>query len=84
MFGHGGSPAEIMAQKGLEQMGGGGELEGAVEQALRANPQAVADYAKGKGRAITFLVGQVMRSTRGRANPQQAREVITKKLEESA
>jgi aspartyl-tRNA(Asn)/glutamyl-tRNA(Gln) amidotransferase subunit B len=84
MFGHGGSPAEIIAQKGLEQMGGDGELEAAVEQVLRTNPQAVADYAKGKGQAITFLVGQVMRSTRGRANPQQAREVITKKLEDSA
>jgi aspartyl-tRNA(Asn)/glutamyl-tRNA(Gln) amidotransferase subunit B len=84
MFGSGGSPAQIMAQKGLEQMGRGGELETAVAQAIQANPQPVADYRKGKAQAITFLVGQVMRSTRGRANPQQARDVMIRMLEESS
>jgi aspartyl-tRNA(Asn)/glutamyl-tRNA(Gln) amidotransferase subunit B len=53
----------------------------AVEAALAANPAAVADYRAGKAQAIGFLVGQVMKATRGQANPALAREAVRERLE---
>ncbi len=49
---------------------------------IEANPQAVADFRAGKEQALKFLVGQVMRTTRGRANPKLVSELLKKKLEE--
>jgi aspartyl-tRNA(Asn)/glutamyl-tRNA(Gln) amidotransferase subunit B len=55
-------------------------LEEAARQAIEANPAAVADYKSGKETAINFLKGQVMRSTKGKANPQVAEEALRKLL----
>lgn len=64
-----GKPAsEIIEASGLAQISGTDELTGAVRAAIAANPKAVADYKTGKTSTIMFLVGQVMRETRGRAN----------------
>ena len=64
-----GNPAsQIIESAGLAQISGEDELVGAVKAAIAANPKAVADYHAGKETAIKFLVGQVMRETRGRAN----------------
>jgi len=49
---------------------------------IAANAQAVADYKAGKAQSLTFLVGQVMRATRGRANPKLVNEELKRKLEE--
>ncbi|HEY33664.1 MAG TPA: Asp-tRNA(Asn)/Glu-tRNA(Gln) amidotransferase subunit GatB [Dehalococcoidia bacterium] len=76
------SAKEIIDEKGLSQITDSGEIEDAVSQAITANPQAVADFKGGKDTALKFLVGQVMRATRGRANPQQANELLVKKLKE--
>jgi len=77
-----GKPAkEIIDQKGLSQITDAREIEVAVSQAIDANPQAVADFKRGKDTALKFLVGQVMRATRGRANPQLANGLLKKKLE---
>ncbi|MFQ5826351.1 MAG: Asp-tRNA(Asn)/Glu-tRNA(Gln) amidotransferase subunit GatB [Dehalococcoidia bacterium] len=80
MFHHGGAPAEIVAQKGLAQISQSSELEGVVEQVIAASSQAVADYRSGKGAALKFLVGQVMRQTKGRGNPQVVTELLRQKL----
>ena len=64
----GGTAAAIVAERGFRQISDGGEVAAAVDAVLAANPAAVADYRAGKAQAIGFLVGQVMKATRGQAN----------------
>jgi len=73
--------AEIIAARGLSQISDSSELEAAAAAAIAANPQAVADYRAGKESAIKFLVGQVMKATRGRANPNLVNDLLKQKLE---
>ncbi len=82
MFKTGKDANEITTQQGLSQISDTGEIEETVSQVLTANPQAVADYKAGKEPALKFLVGQVMKATRGRANPKLANELLKKKLGE--
>jgi len=82
MFSTGKSAIDIVVQKGLSQISNAGELESTVGRILAENPQAVADFKAGKETALKFLVGQLMRATKGRANPQMANQLIKKKLEE--
>jgi aspartyl-tRNA(Asn)/glutamyl-tRNA(Gln) amidotransferase subunit B len=84
MFDTGDRPGEIVAQKGLTQISDASALEEASRQAIAANSQAVADYKAGKQQALAFLVGQVMRATKGRANPKLVNEVLRRELERSA
>jgi len=72
--------AEIIERRGLRQISDSTELEAVVLDVLRRNPKAVADLRAGKKKAQGFLMGQVMRATRGKANPQVARDLIAKKL----
>ena len=81
MFASGKRPAEIVQAKGLAQISGVEELEKAVDQVIASNPQAVADFKSGKQQALTFLVGQVMKLTRGKANPGIVNDLLRKKLE---
>jgi aspartyl-tRNA(Asn)/glutamyl-tRNA(Gln) amidotransferase subunit B len=53
-----------------------------VDQVLAANPQSIADYKAGKGRAFDFLVGQVMKLCKGKASPAVVNEILTKKIKE--
>lgn len=76
----GGDPEAVVKARGLAQVSDSGALEGFVEQALAANPKSVADYRAGKQPAFEFLVGQVMRFSKGKANPQLARELLLRKL----
>ncbi len=82
MFKTGKPASEIVAQRGLNQITDTSELENTVERILKENPQAVADFKAGKDSALKFLVGQLMRVTKGRANPQMANQLLRKKLEE--
>jgi aspartyl-tRNA(Asn)/glutamyl-tRNA(Gln) amidotransferase subunit B len=66
----------IVEAKGLRQISGGDELEGTIREILEANPKAVADLAAGKKQARGFLIGQVMKATKGKANPKVAGELI--------
>ncbi len=75
-----GSADEIIATRGLKQISDGGEIEAIVDQVLAANAQQVADFRSGKEKAFNSLVGQVMKATRGKANPQQVNEVLRRKL----
>jgi aspartyl-tRNA(Asn)/glutamyl-tRNA(Gln) amidotransferase subunit B len=82
MFKTGKPPAEIVASQGLTQISDTAELEKTIDAVLNDNPQAVADFKAGKETAMKFLLGQLMRLTKGRANPQVAVQLLKKKLEE--
>ena len=68
---------------GLEQVSDPGAVAGAVEAAFAANPQSVADFLSGKEKAFGFLVGQVMRQLKGRADPKAVNEAVRKKLDKA-
>jgi len=82
MFKTGKDADEIIAQRGLIQISDTEQLRQTVNQVITANTQAVADYKAGKEQALKFLVGQVMRVTRGRANPKLVNELLKEKLAE--
>jgi aspartyl-tRNA(Asn)/glutamyl-tRNA(Gln) amidotransferase subunit B len=81
MFSSGNQADDIIKQQGLSQITDTREIETAAEQIIAANPQPVADYKAGKVQAIKFLVGQLMKATRGRANATLAQELLIKKIE---
>jgi len=70
----------IIEQRGLRQISDAGALEAVVAEVLAANPKQVEDYRAGKEKAFHSLVGQVMKATRGKANPAQVNELIRRKL----
>lgn len=82
MFHSGRCASEIVAERGLTQISDAQEMDGIVAQVIATNPQAVADFKKGKEQALTFLVGQVMRQTKGRANPSLVNKLLKEKLED--
>ncbi len=82
MFASGQSAAEIIKKRGLSQISDTGELEKIVVEVIKSNIQPVTDYKAGKEAALKFLVGQVMKASKGRANPQVVNEVLKKKLAE--
>jgi len=82
MFSTGKDATDIMTQRGLSQISDTHEVEGTVSQVIMANGQALADYKAGKESALKFLVGQVIKATRGRANPKLVDELLKKKLGE--
>ena len=82
MWRSGESAAAVVEKQGLVQISDEGELSGIVRKIIDANPQSVADYKAGKKKAIGFLVGQIMKETKGRANPASVNELLIKKLEE--
>jgi aspartyl-tRNA(Asn)/glutamyl-tRNA(Gln) amidotransferase subunit B len=75
-----GDPDAIIEKRGLKQISDSGELEKIVEQVIAANAQQVADYKSGKEKAFNSLVGQAMKLSRGKANPQQVSEILKRKL----
>jgi aspartyl-tRNA(Asn)/glutamyl-tRNA(Gln) amidotransferase subunit B len=81
MFRTGKLADEIIKAQGLAQISDNSEIEASVLQIIAANPQPVADYKAGKIQAIKFLVGQVMKATKGRVNASTAQELLIKKIE---
>ena len=81
MYATGGDPSSIVEEKGLAQISDTGAIESAVAEAIAANPKAVADYLDGKGNAARFLMGQVMRITKGQAQPDIALRLVQEGLE---
>ena len=75
-----GSVDEIIARKGLKQISDSGAIERIVDEVIAANVQQVADYKGGKEKAFNSLVGQVMKASKGKANPAQVNEILKKKL----
>ena len=80
MFQTGKEASEIVTERKLSQISNAGEIREVVKQVIAGNAGAVADYASGKQQALTFIVGQVMKATRGRANPAMVREIVTQEL----
>ena len=74
------SVSDMIAKKGLSQISDSSEIEEVVAQVIASNSQAVSDFKAGKEQALTFLVGQIMKGTKGRANPKLAREILLHKL----
>ena len=74
--------ADIIAAHGFAQISDSSALQEAVDQVIAANPKPVADYRGGKKASIGFLVGQVMKATRGQANAALVRELLEKALEQ--
>ncbi|HPQ03634.1 MAG TPA: Asp-tRNA(Asn)/Glu-tRNA(Gln) amidotransferase GatCAB subunit B, partial [Bacillota bacterium] len=84
VFSNGRRPSDIVKERGLLQISDVGELVTIVEKVIDANPGPVADYHAGKERALGFLVGQVMKETRGRANPQETNRILREELDKRA
>ena len=74
------SPEEIIKEKGWLQISDEGAIKEIVTKILEANPQSVADYKGGKDRALGFLVGQAMKETKGKANPQMLNKMFLEEL----
>ena len=81
MYATGSPSAQIVEEKGLAQISDTGAIEAAVAEAIAANPKAVADYLDGKENAARFLMGQVMRITKGQAQPDLALRLVQEGLE---
>lgn len=81
MFKTGKAPEQIVEEKGLKQISDAGQLEEIVLKVIEANPSVVEDIKSGKDKAIGFLVGQVMKETRGKANPGMVNQIIREKIE---
>ena len=77
----GGDPAAIVKERGLAQVSDESAMLGFVRQAIDANSKVVADFKAGKQAALMFLVGQVMKFSRGKANPGLAAELLKKEME---
>jgi aspartyl-tRNA(Asn)/glutamyl-tRNA(Gln) amidotransferase subunit B len=71
---------QIIEADGLKQMNDSGELEKIVDDVLAANPKNVEEYKAGNGKALNALVGQIMKGSKGKANPQQVNDLLRKKL----
>ena len=74
------SPEEIIKEKGWIQISDESAIKEVVKQVLEANPQSIADYKAGKDRALGFLVGQAMKATKGKANPQMLNKMFIEEL----
>jgi aspartyl-tRNA(Asn)/glutamyl-tRNA(Gln) amidotransferase subunit B len=80
MFNTGKTASTVVAEKGLVQISDSGELGIIVDKIIADNEKAVADYKVGKEASLTFLIGQVMKASRGKANPAVVRQIIVDKL----
>ena len=80
MFEEGKEPAQLVQEKGLSQISDESELTRIIEEVISKNPKSAADFKSGKEQAIGFLVGQVMKATRGKANPGVVNTMLREKL----
>ena len=80
LFEKGGDPAEIVKARGLAQVSDTGALEAMAAQAIAENPKSAADFKAGKTAALQFFIGQVMRKSKGKANPAAVQEILKRKL----
>jgi aspartyl-tRNA(Asn)/glutamyl-tRNA(Gln) amidotransferase subunit B len=74
------TPEEIILARGLSQISSSEELVLMIEQVIASNPQSIADFKNGKPQAAGFLMGQLMKATKGKANPKLAKELLEKAL----
>jgi len=77
---NGGDAEKIVKEKGLVQISDEGALTKIITEILDKNPQSIEDFKSGKGKAIGFLVGQVMKATKGQANPQLVNKILVEEM----
>ena len=82
MFENGADPDEVIQRLGLAAVGDVDELSPIIEEVLASNSAAVDDYRSGKTTAIRFLIGQVMKATRGRADAQTVMRLLGEAMDE--
>jgi aspartyl-tRNA(Asn)/glutamyl-tRNA(Gln) amidotransferase subunit B len=80
VFASGDSPLKIVEQKGLAQVSDAGVIERFCDEAIAANPGPAADFKAGKTAALNFLKGQVLKLSKGKANPGLVGEILERKL----
>ena len=80
MFANGKSAAAIVQEKGIEQLSDTSAIEALCDQVIAANPKPVADFRAGNEASLNFLKGQVMKLSKGKANPGLAGEILERKL----
>jgi aspartyl-tRNA(Asn)/glutamyl-tRNA(Gln) amidotransferase subunit B len=80
MYQNGGDPSQIIEEKGLVQLDDKAELEKIVKGVIEKNKKSAEDYRSGKENALQFLIGQIMAETKGKANPEFAKEILKEKL----
>ncbi|HLZ19657.1 MAG TPA: Asp-tRNA(Asn)/Glu-tRNA(Gln) amidotransferase subunit GatB, partial [Smithellaceae bacterium] len=80
MYKTGKTPKDIIAEKGMVQITDEGELTKTITAIIEANPKQLADYRSGKDKLFGFFVGQVMKATQGKANPQLVNDLLKKML----
>ena len=80
MVKNGGSPDGIVQEKGLAQVSDTGAIEKFCDEAIAANPGPANDFKSGKAAALNFLKGQVMKLSKGKANPALVGEILERKL----
>jgi aspartyl-tRNA(Asn)/glutamyl-tRNA(Gln) amidotransferase subunit B len=80
MFASGKGAAAIVKEKGIEQLSDASAIEALCEQVIAANPKPAADFKAGNAASLNFLKGQVMKLSKGNANPQLAGEILERKL----
>ena len=73
-------PQKIIEEKGMSQISDEGLIESVIDKVIAGNPSVIEDYKKGKKNALAFLVGQVMKETKGKANPKMVNEMLAKKV----
>ena len=81
MFDSGLPPDTIVRDKGLSQISDTGAIEAAVKQVIDASPEQVAQFKAGKDKVFGYFVGQVMKATRGKGNPQLINDILRRELE---
>ena len=70
----------VIEKRGLKQITDTGAIEAIVDEVIANNPEQLADYRAGKDKLLGFFVGQVMKASKGKANPAQVNELLAKKL----
>jgi aspartyl-tRNA(Asn)/glutamyl-tRNA(Gln) amidotransferase subunit B len=80
MYKTGDRPEKIVKEKGWVQILDGGEIEGVIDRIIAANPKLVEDYRSGKEKLFGYFVGEVMKATKGKANPKLLNDLLKKKL----
>jgi aspartyl-tRNA(Asn)/glutamyl-tRNA(Gln) amidotransferase subunit B len=78
---NGGDPEKIIKEKGLVQISNEGQLKEIIGKVLEENEQSIIDYKNGKAKAQKFLVGQVMKATKGQANPPMVNKILKEELD---
>jgi aspartyl-tRNA(Asn)/glutamyl-tRNA(Gln) amidotransferase subunit B len=80
MFASGRNPEAIVKEKGLVQISDAGSLAPLIDDIVNNNPKVVQDYKNGKEKAFGFFIGQIMKATRGQANPEMVNRLLQEKL----